>query len=395
MTGGAPRRDHLLRRVGRLEQYAGVRAVTLADGAERGVRVLEFRSGHGFNFDVLVDRCLDIGRAELRSRALAWLSPAGLSSPWAAENRGLSWFRSWSGGLLTTCGLDHTLLGGSDVADQYHQEVVTSVDYPLHGRVGALPARLTGYGETWDDDGLLLWAEGTVRQAAVFGECLELRRRIELRAGTARVRVTDEVVNAGFDRTSHMYLYHVNVGWPVVDEGSRLVLPAGPGRPTGTWHQDGPLGYRHLTGPQRGFSEQCYEHSMVPGPDGTTSAAVINDAIALGVYQRYDATNLPFHTVWRMLGEGTYAVALEPTTNRDAGRFDAIERGELRWLEPGERCAYTLEIGALDGPEEINDFDRGIATVWPPIPAGGAAALADGPGTAPPPSVPAVPAVPD
>src|SRR5215470_953619 len=38
----------LLRRVGRLEQVAGVRLVTLGDGQARGVRVLEFRTGTGF-----------------------------------------------------------------------------------------------------------------------------------------------------------------------------------------------------------------------------------------------------------------------------------------------------------------------------------------------------------
>ncbi len=40
-------RAALLRHVGRLDQVAGVRLVTLGDAAGRGVRVLEFRSGSG------------------------------------------------------------------------------------------------------------------------------------------------------------------------------------------------------------------------------------------------------------------------------------------------------------------------------------------------------------
>ena len=55
-------RAALLARIGRLEQVAGVRLVTLDDGVERGVRVLEFRTCSGFAFDVLVDRAMDIGR---------------------------------------------------------------------------------------------------------------------------------------------------------------------------------------------------------------------------------------------------------------------------------------------------------------------------------------------
>ena len=60
--------------------------------------------------------------------------------------------------------------------------------------------------------------------------------------------------------------------------------------------------------------------------------------------------------MWRMLGEGTYGVAMEPTTNRDAGRFDARERGELVMLEPGETRRYDIEIGVLDGAGEIDAF---------------------------------------
>jgi hypothetical protein len=47
---------------------------------------------------------------------------------------------------------------------------------------------------------------------------------------------------------------------------------------------------------------------------------------------------------------------MEPTTNRDAGRFDARARGELIFLAAGESRRYELEIGALDGPAEIDMF---------------------------------------
>ncbi|MER3487081.1 MAG: DUF4432 domain-containing protein, partial [Chloroflexota bacterium] len=102
-------RRELMRRIGELEQVAGVRLVTLSDGTERGVRVLEFRTGTGFAFDVLVDRAFDIGRCELRGRALGWQSGVGFAGPWYAEQGGLGWLRTWGGGLLTTCGLEHAL----------------------------------------------------------------------------------------------------------------------------------------------------------------------------------------------------------------------------------------------------------------------------------------------
>ena len=64
-----------------------------------------------------------------------------------------------------------------------------------------------------------------------------------------------------------------------------------------------------------------------------------------------------------MMGEDTYAMALEPSTNRDAGRWDASERGELLWLEPGEIRRYDLEIGALDGAAAIDAFAARVAAI--------------------------------
>src|SRR5262249_56448790 len=102
----------------------------------------------------------------------------------------------------------------------------TTVGYGLHGRVGGLPARLTGYGERWDGDECVLWAEGEVLQSAVFGEQLVLRRRIEARVGESRFALRDQVENAGHTRTSHMLLYHCNARFPVVDDSSELLVPS-------------------------------------------------------------------------------------------------------------------------------------------------------------------------
>ena len=361
VEGRAMTRDTLARRVGRLEQVAGVRLVTLGDGAERGVRVLEFRTGTGYEFDVVVDRAMDVGRCEFRGSPMAWLAAPGIVGPWYAEPMGLGWFRSWAGGMLVTCGLDHTLLGGVDDAPQFHQEVRPTEEYGLHGRIGFAPARLTGYGERWEGDDCVLWAEGTVRQAAVFGETLELRRRIEAKVGESRFRVHDTVVNAGFDSTTHMYLYHVNVGWPVVDDGAEFLIPAGDGVPVASYPA---TDYRRLSAPTPGAAEECYEHDVATEAEGTVPVAVVNRERGLGAYQAYRRDQFPFHTMWRMLGEGAYAVAMEPTTNRDAGRFDARQRGELMLLDPGEERHYDLEVGVLDGVDAIDAFARRVDRVY-------------------------------
>jgi len=227
LFGASYRRADLLRRVGRLEQVAGVRLVTLGDGQGRGVRVLEFRTGTGFAFDVLVDRGFDVGRCELGGRPLSWLSGAGVVAPWYYEPDDWGWFRAWGGGMVVTCGLDHTLMPGEDTAEHFNQpHIRKAVRYGLHGRVGGLPARVGGYGERWDGDDCVLWAEGEVLQSAVFGEHLVLHRRIEAKVGEFSFMLRDRVTNAGHTLVSHMFLYHCNVGFPIVDEGAELLVPS-------------------------------------------------------------------------------------------------------------------------------------------------------------------------
>ncbi len=363
LWGNGYARSELLKRVGRLEQVAGVRLVTLGDGLGRGVRVLEFRTGTGFSFDVVVDRAFDIGRCELAGRPLNWQSNQGVVGPWYYEPEGWGWFRGWGGGMVVTCGLDHTLGPGEDSAEDYHQpHIRKTVPYGLHGRVGGLPARLVGYGERWEGDECVLWAEGEVLQSEVFAEHLQLRRRIEARVGESRFTIHDEVENVGHYRTSHMQLYHCNAGFPVVDDGAELLVPAS----RTTTDYGVPIeGYRRLSAPIKDFTEACFEHELTAEAAGTVPVAVVNRARGLGVYQVFRLAQLPHHTVWRMMGEDTYALAMEPSTNRDAGRWDARERGELLFLEPGEVRAYDLEIGGLDGPTEIAAFAGRVEALHP------------------------------
>ena len=346
-------RDDLLARVGRLEQIAGVQLLEAGDGAERGVRLLRFATGAGFEFEVLIDRGFDIGRAWLGGQPLAWWSPVGLISPWLHDSAGIEWFRGFPGGLVSTCGLDHTLLGGTDDTSVFNYPHRRTDTYGLHGRYTGLPARLAGYGCSWRGDECEIWAEGEVVQAAVFGEQLRLTRRIAADLGGTSLRMHDTITNIGPTRCPHMILYHCNVGFPVVDAGAELIYPAGPGQCVSDAQS---VDYRRLEAPAADFVEECYEHEMQADADGYVRAAVVNRAAGLGVYQRYRRAELPRHITWRQLGRGTYVVAMEPSTNRDAGRFDARARGELLLLDPGETRSYELELGVLSGADAIAEF---------------------------------------
>jgi hypothetical protein len=180
--------------------------------------------------------------------------------------------------------------------------------------------------------------------------------------GESHFAIHDEVDNVGHSRVSHMLLYHCNAGFPVVDEGSELLVPS---LKTTTDYGVPIEGYKALSAPIKDFTEACFEHELAPEKDGKVPVAIVNRKLALGVYQVFRIGQLPHHTVWRMMGEDTYAMAMEPSTNRDAGRSDAKERGELLHMEPGEVRVYDLEIGAIVGKEAIDAFAGRVERLVP------------------------------
>ena len=353
LFGRSYSRGELSRRIGRLEQVAGVRLATLGDGGGRGVRVLEFRTGSGLAFDVLVDRSFDIGRCDLRGVPLAWTSAVGV------EGRGSRSTRGSGSSAPSTEACSRRV--GSSTRSSWRRTPPSSTttrrsrteSFGLHGRVANRPARLVGYGERWDGDTCTLWAEGETQVAAVFGEQLVLRRRIEAVVGESRLRVHDVVENVGHDLTPHMLLYHVNAGFPVVDEGSELLVAATDVHARGDHPVDG---YATMTAPAarlRGAGVRARARGRARRPRARGGRQPARSAWAS---TRCSTAPSYHHFVWRTLGEGTYVVGLEPCTNRTAGRLDARERGELIELAAGESRSYDLELGALDGADAIDGF---------------------------------------
>ncbi len=357
----------LAARAGSLSQFGGVRLVTLGDGVERGIRMLEFRTGTGLCFSVLVDRAMDIADMSHKGRAIGWHSPTGFRHPGLHEpggEDGLGWVRSFSG-FLSTCGLDH-ILGPEEVpGDSYNYPRRATVRHGLHGRIGAIPARLTGYGERWEGDRCILWAEGVVVQAAVFGEVLHLHRRIEADLGGNEVRLSDRVVNAGFARTPHMFFYHINLGYPVIDEGARYLAPIR--EVVWATHeaalQAQGVGYRRCPPPVRGFSEQVWEHEMAADAAGLVPVAVVNDRIGLGIEVETRKDQLPCAYQWQNFQAGHYVMGVEPSTHHVKGNLFARERGEMIWLDAGDARRYDTRFRVLDGAADIAEAETRIAAI--------------------------------
>jgi hypothetical protein len=157
-----------------------------------------------------------------------------------------------------------------------------------------------------------------------------------------------------------MYLYHINVGFPALDDGAEMLISASNPTPRGDHAVEG---YRRFHDPTAGYTEQVTEHDVNAEPDGSVPVAIANRAAGFGAYEVFNRNQLPRHFIWRMLGQGTYVVGIEPSTNRTSGRLPAREAGELIVLQPGESRAYDLELGALNGSDAIDAFAARVAAV--------------------------------
>ena len=343
------------RHVGHVDQVGGTRLVELADGAARGTRVVELRSATGLDLDVLVDRACDLGALRFRGVPLSWQSPVGVRSPWLRDDGWLGWQRDFGGGLMTTAGLDHTMFPETDATPHYAYPAKAETAFGLHGRISSEPARLLGHGLDLDaSGGPVLHVDAEVTQAAVFGEVLTLRRRVEVGLREPVVRVRDAVRNDAHVPTPFMLLYHVNLGWPLLDAGARLLTDAVSARPRGDHPVDG---FDVMAGPTPGFVEQVTQL----GFDGPTArAALVNDRLGLAVVEEFDTAALPHLFVWRQLADGTYVLGVEPSTNGPEGRAAARASGALRTLEPGEEVSLGFSLAVDPDPSTLVERYPGL-----------------------------------
>jgi len=339
-------REELAQLTGTLRQVAGVRLLERADGKARGLRVADVYSGSGFRFEVLIDRALDIGAADFGGRPLAWIFPA-LGTPAQHEPQGLGWLRTFGGGLMTTCGL--TQIG--------HPDEDAGEALGLHGRISHIPAENVRVVEEWQDGAYVVGVEGTMRQAALFGENLLLRRRITTRMGASHLLIEDSVRNEGFKPAPHMLLYHCNFGFPVVSPDSVLVMRDDSVEPRDDTARKDFERHTRLDPPQADYAEQVFFHRPQADAGGMAQAAIVNRALSFGAYVRYRSAELPHLWQWKMMGAGEYVCALEPANHIGAKRSVLRADGQLRILAPGEELRYHVEIGALADGDAIRQFE--------------------------------------
>lgn len=324
-------KNELLKKVGIIDQICGVRVSELNDGFERGVRVADFYTGSGLRYTITIDRGLDISSAEFNGISLSFRSPNGDVHPSFYDPHNKEWLRTFKGGLMTTCGLTYL---GSPCIDE-------GEELGLHGRISNIPARDISYGGYWLNDDYYIFIEGNVREAVQFGDNILLNRRIESKLGESKILINDIIRNEGYKKSPFMILYHCNIGFPLLDEGCQLITNVNSIIPRDEEARNGFSDFYNFFSPKKDFKEQVF-YLDLKDPEPNIELQNLNINLSLTI--KYSKKELSQFILWKMLGEGTYVLGLEPANCLVEGRDKERKRGTLQFLEPGEEKNITLEI---------------------------------------------------
>ncbi len=356
-------RQELLERCGDLDQFGGATKVVLADGDEAGVEAVLCRTGSGLNYTVLPGRGLDISAADFNGASLCWRSTTGDKHAAFFEPEMLSWLRQFYGGLVCSCGMAYA---GAAVADDPGR-LPTEANIGLHGRVSNTPARNVCVDGEWEGDDYRFWVSGKVRETGLYLPNLELTRKVSSKLGASTIWIDDRIENIGFLPQEHMFLLHINIGFPVVSEDCEVVSAV-----KGVTGRDPCCvelidRYNRFQPPTAGMDEHCYYHDLKGEADGTTCVAIVNRAFGnghgIGVALKFNLNEYDQFTEWKMCAQGTYVIGLEPATCHVEGRDKDRAEGRLKTLQPGEARTYGMEIAVLDGQAEIDACVAKIRTL--------------------------------
>ena len=336
-------KNDLMKYMGSMQQAAYIRPLTYAEGRSTGLKAYEVKNGP-LCYKVLADKCLDVGELSYKGVNFSFLSKPGLQGRNAYDTHGDEAIRSIMGGMFFTSGIESICSPCT----------VDGVDYPMHGRLRTTPGEHLSADAFWAEDGYHLRAAGEMREAALFGENMVLRRSIETVYGTKTVTVTDTFTNEGFRDEPLMLLYHINLGWPFLDENLRLYIPTRSVTPRDADAEGHEAGYDRMDPPKDNEPEYVFIHDLRTDGAGNTGAIAVNEALGLGFRIGWNVKNLPYFMEWKSTASGDYVIGLEPANSSVYGRPWHEARGSVHKLPPFAGETNVLTFTVLDGKDEIS-----------------------------------------
>lgn len=175
--------------------------------------------------------------------------------------------------------------------------------------------------------------------STVYMETSEIRRQIIF------IILKDKILNEGSKTEPLMYLYHINLGYPLLDENAELFINSANVLPRDREAADALDFWNQIHPPTPNFSEQCFYHFY---NTDITNTLVYNANIHTGIQIKFPTEHFPQSVQWKMMRERDYVLGLEPCTATLDGRHLARNSGSILSLAPRESKKFSVTVNLFN-----------------------------------------------
>jgi galactose mutarotase-like enzyme len=328
-----------------------------ASGKRAGVELLVVDSGK-VRAAICPTRGLSLWRANMDGLDCSWQSPVeGPIHPHyvpIAEPNGLGWLDGFDE-LLVRCGLQS--FGAPDFSAN------GQLKYPLHGRIGNLPA--THWSVELDADHSLLEVRGEVHETRLLQFNLRLQVSYRFAFGQPTIDIVDVVRNAADTPTTMQMLYHVNVGAPLLEAGGTLhsaakqivARDAHAAKDLNSWPT--------YLQPTAGYVEQVYFSSPPANSLGWATSLLTSKDRSRGFAVHHQTKTLPYFSQWKnTVGSADgYVTGLEPGTGFPNPRSFEEEQGRVVPLDAGQSIEFHVRLEGVNQAERVQQLIADLETL--------------------------------
>ena len=278
-----------------------------------------------FAKDICIDnkRCILVQNGELevlfnKDNALdiVWVKYKGVNVSFLSKN-GLNdgtrdFVGNFEGGFLYTCGMDNIS--------------ACVVGKPVHG---SLHYKKCDVAYAYEQDGVI-YVCGEVKETALFGKNLVMKRCFAVSENA--ILINDTLENQGYSKADYVLLYHVNYGYPFLDECLEMEIPAIASDPLTEVAATNKADMFRITAPIDGGEEHVYYHTLSEG-----KVRLVNPERQMAIEMLYNVQDFPFTLEWKSMISGDYALGIEPSLTR----FDKFQ---MKTLQSSESKTYQIKI---------------------------------------------------
>lgn len=294
-------------RISNFAQVASLRRYTITEGKGKGLDVIDCDNGK-IRFLLNVNKACDIMQLYHNGQNMSFVSKNGFME------KDLPFAKRFEGGMLYTCGLES--LGERDGFEE-------------HGTIHITPTQIVC--AECNEQGIIV--EAIIRDVEICGKNLVVRRKITSAIGGDTVSVKDTLVNEGLRDEEYCLLYHVNIGYPMLDAGTKVVANARKCEPRTPWAGENIDTAYEITPPTPNMEETCYFLTLK-----TPEISLVNEKIGKKFTVSYSGDTLPHFLEWKCMASGDYALGLEPCTT------DLDDRFAYSTIKAGKTIEFSVNL---------------------------------------------------